>query len=1085
NQGNPIKVVTDSLAEIYKQLNANSHIAQTCVTGYGENLIKAAIRADLGEIETVAHYRAAAEFEPNVDFILDIGGQDMKAIHVKNGIIENVLLNEACSAGCGSFIETFAKSMGHTTQDFAEIALLAKNPIDLGSRCTVFMNSRVKQAQKEGADVADIAAGLAYSVIKNALQKVIKVTDPSDLGKHAVVQGGTFLNDAVLRSFELISGIKAVRPPIAGLMGAYGAALIAQSHTRAATVPATAISGTLAVKTHTASSILTKEELGTLTIKTTMARCRKCTNNCLLTINNFSGGRHFISGNRCELGIVANGGKKTSDLPNLIDYKYNRLFNYKSLDKTKAKRGSVGIPRVLNIYENYPLWHTFFTELNYSVVLSPNSTRAVYEKGMESMPSESVCYPAKLAHGHIMELLESGVNFIFYPSVVYEQTEDEAAENCFNCPIVTSYPENIRLNVEEIRKDDVDFRNPFLTLDNKKALLAGLNKAFPDIRKHEIKAALDKALKEQDNYIRDVQKEGERALQYLKDTGKQGVVLAGRPYHADPEVHHGIPELILNHDVAVLTDDAIAHLWREKRRNIGITERLSVRNQWAYHARLYAAAAFVAGEDSLNLIQLNSFGCGLDAVTTDEVAEILSSAGKIYTCLKIDEVSNLGSARIRIRSLFAALNARADKTNIEDIHLKEHIPQKTPLFTKESKKNHTILCPQMSPIHFELIQEAFNTDGYNLHVLPAQDREAIDIGLRYVNNDACYPAIIVVGQVIKAILSGDFDTDNLSIIMTQTGGGCRASNYVGFIRRALKRAGYGHIPVLAASAQQFEVHPGFKLGLKLLHKLIKAVIYGDLLMRLSNATRPYETGPGAVNMLYSKWMAKMKESIKTGKRFRKNIRDAVHEFTELPLLDIKKPKVGIVGEILVKYHPMANNNLAELLVNEGAEAVIPDMLEFFLYSFYSSAYRNKHFIRSYPAQFVTNALVWFMEKYRAYPVKLLKKSGRFHAPLKIKDMAKMAEQIVSLGNQTGEGWFLTAEMAELIESGVKNILCAQPFACLPNHITGKGIIKELKRVWPDSNVVAVDYDPGASEVNQLNRIKLMLSVAKDNLSASR
>ncbi|MBR1736741.1 MAG: 2-hydroxyacyl-CoA dehydratase, partial [Firmicutes bacterium] len=1056
NGGNPLKTITKALKEIYEVMPENAVIKKSCVTGYGEGLIKAALMVDLGEIETVAHYKAASFFDPDVDLILDIGGQDMKCIKIKEGVIDSVLLNEACSAGCGLFIETFAKSLSMDVKDFAAIALKSENPIDLGSRCTVFMNSRVKQAQKEGAEVADISAGLAYSVIKNALQKVIKVSDPTDLGEHIVVQGGTFYNEAVLRCFEIISEREAVRPDIAGIMGAFGAAVMAKEKY------------TEGEKT----TLLSKEDLNNLEYSSTLTRCKGCSNNCLLTISKFSGNRRFVSGNRCERGL----GKETTIncVPNIFDYKYDRLFGYKPLDIEDAPRGIVGIPRVLNMYENYPFWFTFFTELGYSVMLSPKSSRKIYEMGIESIPSESACYPAKLVHGHIKYLIDNGAKFIFYPCIAYEKHEISGSENHYNCPIVTSYPENIKNNVEDIREKDIDFRNPFFSLNNKDYLIKRLTQEFPDIDKAEVIAAGEKAWKEQESVKEDIRKKGEEVLKYIAENEMTGIVLAGRPYHTDPEINHGIPQLITSYGVAVLTEDSIAHLGKVER-------PLNVRDQWAYHSRLYAAASYVRTRDDIELVQLNSFGCGLDAVTTDEVSDILRAAGKIYTVLKIDEVNNLGSVRIRIRSLFAALEERKRK----DTHI--HTPEPKlprPIFTKEMKKNHTILCPNMAPIHFEIVREAFRSCNYNVDVMPAIDKECIDIGLKYVNNDACYPALIVVGQILKALQSGKYDTDNVSVFMTQTGGGCRASNYIGFIRRALKKVGMEHIPVISVNTLNLESNPGFSLNIKLLTRMLKGLIYGDVLMRVLYRTRPYEKEKGSAQALFDKWIAIVKEDVTTASIsvFKKNIYGIVREFDELPLLDIRKPRVGVVGEILVKFHPTANNDIITLLENEGAEAVVPDLFDFFLYCLYDSEFSDKCIPVRKRTKFMTSFIFKYIYAYRKHAVNALSSSKRFDAPCDIEKLAEMASPIVSLCNQSGEGWFLTAELVELIHSGVYNNVCIQPFACLPNHVTGKGVIKELKRHYSLSNIVAIDYDPGASEVNQLNRIKLMLSVAEKNLN---
>ena len=1057
NEGNPLQVARKALTEIYEKLPPGANLRYSCVTGYGEKLLETALGADMGEVETVAHYRAAAFFDPNVDFILDIGGQDMKCIRIKKGIIDSVLLNEACSAGCGSFLETFASSLNLPIGVFAEQSLFAENPVDLGSRCTVFMNSRVKQAQKEGAPVTDISAGLAYSVIKNALLKVIKITDPAQMGKNIVVQGGTFYNEAVLRAFEIVSEREAIRPDIAGLMGAFGAALLARER----------------YKPGVCTTLLSPDALKTLKIETTHSRCKACENNCLLTINNFDAGvtKRFISGNRCERGVGKEG--TNADLPNLFAAKYNRVFDYKPLEN--APRGTVGIPRVLNMYENYPLWHTFFTELGYRVQLSPRSSRGLYELGIESIPSESECYPAKLVHGHIMALIQQGCEYIFYPSITHEKCLVSGADQIFNCPIVTSYPENIKNNVEELGAIGINFRNPFLNLNDPKSLATELINEFSGIPAAQVQAALAKALAEQDKYRQDVQQMGETAIKYIEENNVSAVVLAGRPYHIDPEINHGIPELITSYGIAVLSEDAVAHLAKVER-------PLGVRDQWVYHSRMYAAAFWVRNRPDVELVQLTSFGCGLDAVTADEIQEILDTTGKIFTLLKIDEVSNLGSVRIRVRSLFAALTERRER----GILIKPPAQRKPrKIFTKKMRANHTILCPQMAPLHFDIMKEIFLSTGYNLVVMPGMDKGSIDTGLKYVNNDACYPALIVVGQIMNALFSGKYDLNNVSIFMTQTGGGCRASNYIGFIRKALEKADMGHIPVISLSAAGIEKNPGLVYTPSMANRALQAFMYGDLLCRILYRTRPYEEIPGSANALYNKWNEICKQSVRNGKRseFKRNIYGMVEEFDNLPLRNIVLPRVGVVGEILVKYHPTANNDIVTQLENEGAEVVVPDLIDFLLYSAYNANFKAKHLGGSKMAQLAGNTAIWAIELYRKHVRKALAKSKRFTQPMPIHELAELAKPVVSLGNMTGEGWFLTAEMIELIHQGAQNIVCAQPFACLPNHVTGKGIIKELHRQYPQSNIVAVDYDPGASEVNQLNRIKLMLSAAMRNVES--
>lgn len=1060
NNGSPLATAIRAMQEIHDQLPEKAQIAYSCSTGYGEALLKSALMLDEGEVETISHYYAAAAFEPDVDCILDIGGQDMKCIKIKDGTVDSVQLNEACSSGCGSFIETFAKSLNYSVQDFAKEALFAKNPTDLGTRCTVFMNSNVKQAQKEGASVADISAGLAYSVIKNALFKVIKITNASDLGKHVVVQGGTFYNDAVLRSFEKISGCEAVRPDIAGIMGAYGAALIARERYDAS-------------KTTT---MLPIDKILSLTYKTTMARCQGCTNHCVLTINRFDGGRQFVTGNRCERGLGGN--KQKKDIPNLFDYKYHRMFDYEPLTADLAPRGTVGIPRVLNMYENYPFWAVFFKELGYRTVLSPKSTRQIYELGIESIPSESECYPAKLAHGHIEWLIRQGLTYIFYPCVPYERNETPEAGNHYNCPMVTSYAENIKNNVESLTDHKVHFRNPFMAFTNEEILTKRLVEEFTrdqSIPEKEIRAAAHKAWQELIASRQDMEKKGEEVIAWLKETGHHGIVLAGRPYHVDPEINHGIPELITSYGFAVLTEDSVSHLGR-------VDRPLIVTDQWMYHSRLYEAASYVKTQPNLDLIQLNSFGCGLDAVTTDQVNDILTRSGKIYTLLKIDEVNNLGAARIRVRSLIAAIRVREMRHYHKPIVSSAY---SRVYFTKEMKKNYTILCPQMSPIHFDLIEPAVRSCGYNLEVLQNSDRTAIDTGLKYVNNDACYPSLIVVGQIMDALLSGKYDLEHTAVIMSQTGGGCRASNYIGFIRRALERAGMPQIPVISLNANGMETNPGFKITLPLLTKAMQAVVYGDLFMRVLYATRPYEAKAGSANALHEKWKTICIKSLQKHSlsmaEFNRNIRGIIHDFDELPRRDVQKPRVGIVGEILVKFSPLANNHVVELLEAEGAEAVMPDLLDFLLYCFYNSNFKADNLGGKRSTAHLCNMGISLLEYFRRTCRRELERSTHFLPPARIQDLASMAKHYVSLGNQTGEGWFLTGEMLELIHSGTTNIICTQPFGCLPNHIVGKGVIKELRASHPEANIIAVDYDPGASEVNQLNRIKLMLSTAQKNL----
>ena len=723
NEGNPLKSVIEMLKKLYLILPEKAILRYSGVTGYGEKLIQTALNVDLNEIETIAHYTAAKTFAPNVTSIVDIGGQDMKYIRMKDGSIDNIMLNEACSSGCGSFIETFAKSLNLEIKEFVEEAIHSKRPVDLGSRCTVFMNSKIKQAQKEGYSVGDISSGLSYSVIKNAIQKVMKVRDVEVLGDHIVVQGGTFYNDAVLRAFELIVGKNVIRPDISGLMGAFGMALLAKEQYEAN------------LDMEYKSTILKQDELDKLKIDITHARCNNCENHCKLTINKFSNGQIYVSGNRCEKG--SGNFTQVQDLPNLIQYKQKRLFSYTPLDESVATRGTIGIPRVLNMYEDYPFWFTFLTNLGFRVILSEKSTRKTYEKGMESMPSESVCYPAKLSHGHIESLLEQGITTIFYPCIPYSRKEYEKADNNYNCPIVISYSEVLKNNVEGLKKDNIKFFNPFLPFDQKNLVKKMMElEEFKNYHftKKELIIAAKKAEEEYQKCKQDIRNEGTKTVKYLEENNLKGIVLAGRPYHVDPEINHGIDTLITSLGLCVLTEDSICDKTEAKR-------PIRVVDQWVYHARLYAAADFVGKHDCLELIQLNSFGCGVDAVTTDQVEEILTSFQKMYTLIKIDEVNNLGAVRIRIRSLLASVKKREQEKIQENKNGNYGIQKR--IFTKEMRKDYTILIPQMAPIHFELLEAAVRSCGYHVELLRNCTQKTVETGLKYVNNDACYPSILV------------------------------------------------------------------------------------------------------------------------------------------------------------------------------------------------------------------------------------------------------------------------------------------------------------------------------------------------------
>ena len=1236
NEGSPLTAAINIVKKIQSELPEGAWIARSCATGYGEGLITTGLHLDEGVVETMAHYRGAEMVSPGVTAVIDIGGQDMKYLAITDGVIDSIAVNEACSSGCGSFLQTFAMSMGLTIQEFTQKALASTHPVDLGSRCTVFMNSSVKQAQKEGASIEDIAAGLCYSVVRNALYKVIKLRDSGELGDTVVVQGGTFLNDAVLRAFELLTEREVTRPNIAGLMGAFGAALTARMHyediadddnahvgadgrsvdaaaaeeSAAGDEPnAAAHAGEIVVDgvRHTVSSILTGEALNEMSMTTERDVCKLCQNHCKLTITTFSDGSRFVTGNRCERGGDAK--KKRSDRPNLYDYKYKRCFAYRRLTDKNATRGEIGIPRALNMYENYPFWFTLLTSLGFKVMISGRSSRELFETGIESIASENICYPAKLVHGHIKWLLNKGMKTIFYPCVSYEDNLVPNTDNHYNCPVVANYPLVVGANMPELRDPDVRYMHPYFNLANHELMVDRIVEEFAwaSVSREEAETAVKAAYAEDKVFKHDVQQEGLKALAYMKEHDCRGIVLAGRPYHIDPEINHGIPETICALGMVVLSEDSICEL--QPGEKLDLTDFLSegeedprkknangfrhvddrkvtvnrmplrVTNQWAYHSRLYAAAHFVASYPGLELVQLNSFGCGLDAITTDQVAEILADKADVYTLLKIDEVSNLGAAKIRLRSLKAAVEEReankareaaaakavqgpkstgfrktgstaptpgrqilldstmaanpkltkamraaskraaerdlqaavaskngtsdgttgvtnaknAKKSGHNNATMSRYAHREK--FVKDMKKDYTIVAPQMSPIHFSLVESVIRSGGYKFDILKHASREDVETGLKYVNNDACYPAIMVIGQLIDAILEGKYDPDKVCLAITQTGGMCRATNYFGLIRKALIDAGYPQIPVIAISTQGLEDNPGFKVTPALLHRTVKALILGDLLMKCLYRVRPYEVEKGAANRLYEQWDVIVREALehhgfsktaaKTPWLKRRYLpypvlaREIVKSFDALPLKDVpRKVRVGVVGEILVKYQPDANNHVVDVIESQDCEAVVPGIMEFMTTRPYITDW-NEKYLGTGGNKTLYALMRWSLDRYNA-PIKaaIATSHGKFKQDDPMPELVEKAAEVTSIGVQAGEGWLLTAEILELIEQGCPNVICAQPFACLPNHVTGRGMFGKIRRLHPEANIVSIDYDPGASEANQLNRIKLMIAAAK-------
>lgn len=1093
NHGKPLEKSKEMIEIIYGLLPKGAYIAYSGVTGYGEAFLKRALRIDIGEVETIAHYRAAQYFCPDVSFILDIGGQDMKCMKVRDGYIEDIVLNEACSSGCGSFIDTFATSLRIPIDQFAKEGLLASMPIDLGSRCTVFMNSKVKQAQKEGATVPDIAAGLAYSVIKNALYKVLKVKDPKELGVHVVVQGGTFYNESVLRAFEKLMGLEVIRPDISGLMGAYGMALLAAEAAETAMSIATTTDTISAANTNVGnigtvtdraatvpprSRLLDARGLCSLHVATSMRSCGLCPNNCMLTINAFSDGRTYVTGNRCDRGAGDMIQEKRKPVPNMVEAKLHRYFDYytkRNIASSDSKM-RVGIPRVLNMYEDFPFWFTFFTTLGCEVVLSEFTTKEQYNKAIDTIPSDTACYPAKAVHGHIRDLVDAEVDIVWYPCVQHGPKEFSRHNN-YHCPMVISYPELIKNNMQDVLQD-IPLYTPFLPLADKKSLIPALVKILKELgfSKQDIVCAVDLAWTEQEQCKAEYRAQTKQVVEHLVAEQVPTIVLAGRPYHLDSGINHGIPELITSLGMAVLTEDGVAPLGKD-------IEHLRVVDQWSYHSRLYRAAEFVSRTEGFQIVELNSFGCGLDSIVADQVKDILAANHKIHTLLKIDEGTNLGAITIRLRSLQSVMarSLRQHTVSNGESQISESLlayDYERVLFTKEMAKTYKILVPQMSPLHFSLLEPVLKAEGYDFEMLPAPTREDIEIGLKYINNDACYPAIIVVGQLMSALLSGKYDVNKTAVIISQTGGGCRATNYIGYLRKALIDAGIKQVPILSLNASNMEKQPGFTLTKTFLHRMIQAIVYGDALMQCVLATRPYEINPGSANALCDYWIKKLRKGITTAslRQYNKYIKELINDFDHLPIdKSMSRPRVGVVGEIYVKFHPSANNHINELIEKEGGEVITSGLLDFFLYCAMDSTYRAKHLDGTWLSGFFGTLAREILELYRLPYAKAVAASNHFDSLQRMTDVAKEAAHYIDLGNQCGEGWFLTGDMIDLIEKGAKQIVCLQPFGCLPNHVTGKGMVKTLSEAYPEVRIAAIDYDPGASAVNQENRLKLLLA----------
>lgn len=1052
NGGRPIQTVEEGLRQLQDLCNerkATLRICGSCSTGYGEDLMKAAFQLHHGIVETMGHYMAARYLNPNVSFILDIGGQDMKAIFTKDGVISRIEINEACSSGCGSFIETFAKSLGFTPQEFARAACRASHPSDLGTRCTVFMNSKVKQVLREGASTEDIAAGLAYSVVRNCLYKVLKLKDAQELGSNLVVQGGTMRNDAVVRALELLTGVDVRRFDQPELMGAFGCALYAMQHQ--------------------GKPLSLQEMLAQTAYETKVLRCKGCDNQCAVVRYLFAGGKKYYSGNRCER-VFNNSGVTTQRGENAYSKKHEMLFN--RVSTTNATRPIViGIPRVLNMYEEYPFWHTLLQSCGFKVVLSDESNFRRYEQNAHYVMSDNICFPAKLAHSHISNLQAKGVDRIFMPFVVYEQSSIKA-NNSYNCPIVTGYAEVIK-NVQD---HTVPIDSPVITLKDTRLLIQQCRDYLTNlgVDKQTVTSAVTKALAAQQHYEQSITQVCDAILAKAREEKALTLLLAGRPYHSDPLIQHKVADMMSAMGIYVITDDIV----RDK--GIEVSEAHFVA-QWAYTNRILAAAKWCAmqGQD-VQFVELTSFGCGPDAFLIDAVRDLLMRYGKTLTLLKLDDINNVGAMRLRVRSLVESL--KMTKCGGDD---DERIG--TPFMTvpiyDEKYRRRKIIAPYFTPYISPLIPAIMRVAGFDMENLPMSDCASCDWGLKYANNEVCYPATLVVGDIIKAFKEGRYKPEETVVAMTQTGGQCRATNYIALIKKALVDAGYLDVPVISLSPGMDlgNVQPAFKVNwLKMLPIVVRSVLFSDVISKFYHAAKPREKTKDAALQLKEKYIKEAQRLIlhhKSSQLFTL-LREAASAFNAV-CRNEALPKVGVVGEIFLKFNPFAHKNIIDWLSAKGIEVVPPVLTDFFMQAFVNDKVNvETHLQPKQKLQWLYDAAYRLMRKQIA-KVNELASAFRYFTPLNdIFEEAEHARKIISLNVQFGEGWLLPGEIASLARGGITNVVSLQPFGCIANHIVARGVEKKVKQLYPDMNLLSLDFDSGVSEVNVVNRLLLFI----DNLT---
>ncbi|MDR1180237.1 MAG: acyl-CoA dehydratase activase [Spirochaetales bacterium] len=1097
NRGEPLAVIKAGLIamrDAYAGQGVRLRILGVGTTGYGEILFAKAFGADYHTVETVSHAAAAQKLEPDVSFILDIGGQDMKAISLQGGIVTGITLNEACSAGCGSFLETYAASLGVPVDQIANMAFQSQNPSRLGSRCTVFMNSSIITEQKNGKTLDDILAGLCRSIIENVFTKVIRMANLDALGKKIVVQGGTFRNDAVFRAFQQYTGKEAVRPAYPGLMGAIGIALLTKNY----------IERKIAEEGSYTSSFI---DLGSLESfdyeKKSGLICPFCQNSCNRSLVSFQNGGIFITGNRCERGEIlgnasdpevrkqlARASKKIAAVPDIVKRHAHMLTtDYAPRILAESRNIRIGIPRVLEFWESMPYWKTLFTSLGFEVVLSRCSSYSLFEKGLKGIPSDTVCFPAKLGHGHVQDLIEQGVDRIFWPMVIRVPKGNRTAQGCEMCPVVQGYPMVVEKSDEPLARQGIPMDHPAFHWYTRKLkhdqTVRYIHRVF-GIPKPLIRIAITEAEIASSRFDNALRAESEKIIaQYStpaasEDPKSFAVILSGRPYHSDELVNHGLSSLFTSQGIPVLALQFLPNL------HLYDLSQVRMESYNPYHSRMIEAAFLAAHNPNIELVQIVSFGCGHDAIISDEMARVLKEiSGKELLVLKLDEGEAKGPLSIRIRSFIETVRAKRQKrvASQKPYRTKELDTPFKVKFDKQDKKTRTILIPNLSPAFSYISAKLLDAAGYKTRVLKVAGKRAIELGKKYVHNDICFPAQVNIGEILEYIESGETDSSLIAAGLAKNCVSCRAGHYAALCRKALDEAGYPQIPIITTSVvDNKNMHPGFSFSLPIKIRLAWSMKIIDYLETMLRRVRPYEVNPGETDKAFRYHLTRITELLLGGHRKAlRGFEDAVEDFNRIPITGPRKPRVGIVGEILMNYHPGSNGHIEEYLEKHGMEICLPGMYDFFREENIAEQVMARRRDARHPFFLALKAagmegLMGHIHETVARRFSLFRFAEQSYS---IKDIAANMEGVIDHTFQIGEGWLMPGEIIQLAKHGINSFVILNPFGCLPNHISGRGMIKTLKKFLPHIQILALDYDPDTSFANVENRLQMLIITARE------